>query len=373
MKYKHLIIYIFLLFIVIDSCTTKFVPEIDEYDNIIVVEGLLTDEYRTNHVKLSRTIPIGITGISSPLVDAHVYVQDDLNRIGMFYETRPGFYASDSLTFIGETGRTYTLHIHINGREYESNPMLLQEVQPIDSIYAEFRYEEDGLYPPLYQYTVYFDSFDPENNNKFFRWTYEEVWEYHLPWHYPPEYKRICWLSEKSSDIIIKNNSTSEEAIINKFPLLQLDNRSSTRLFQKYSILLKQYSICEDEYNYWENMKKMTEEQGGLYDPIPQSLTGNITCIDDPAEPVLGYFSVSAVKDKRLFIKNDTLKYMPGGQYCVTDTAYSIEEISGLGTYVFVLEEIDEGAYFLLTRSEQCADCRVFGTNIPPFFWYDDK
>ena len=102
MKYKHLIIYIFLLFIVIDSCTTKFVPEIDEYDNIIVVEGLLTDEYRTNHVKLSRTLPIGITGISSPLVDAYIYVQDDLNRVGIFEEKVPGYYTSDSLSFRGE-------------------------------------------------------------------------------------------------------------------------------------------------------------------------------------------------------------------------------------------------------------------------------
>lgn len=121
-------------------------------------------------------------------------------------------------------------------------------------------------------------------------------------------------------------------------------------------------------------MKKMTEEQGGLYDPIPQSLTGNIKCVDDPAEPVLGFFSVSAVEQKRLFIDNDTIKYPAGGpQYCVTDTAYSINEISGLGKYVFILEFIDEGAYYLLSRFEQCADCRLFGTNIKPDYWDDDK
>ena len=86
----------------------------------------------------------------------------------------------------------------------------------------------------------------------------------------------------------------------------------------------------------------MTEEQGGLYDPIPKPLTGNVSCVDDPSEPVLGYFSVSAVSSRRLFIENDTLKYTPGGQYCVTDTVATIEEISGLNTYVFILEEVDE-------------------------------
>ena len=371
MKFRNLICY-FIIIVLFKSCTTKFAPEIDEYDNLIVVEVLLTNENVRNYVSLSRTIPIGITGISSPLVDAHVYVQDDLNRVALFNEKSAGHYYSDSLNFIGEVGRTYTLHILAGGKEYQSEPMLMSEVQPIDSLYAVFEYREDGIYPPLYQYTIYLNSFDASNNNRFFRWTYEEVWEYHLPWHYPPLYKSVCWLSEKSSDIIIKNTSTLEQSIINELPLVQLDNRSSTKLFQKYSILLKQYSINEDEYTFWESMREMTEEQGGLYDPIPQPLNGNITCVDDPAEPVLGFFSVSAVAKKRLFIDNDTIKYMPGGQYCVTDTAYSIEEISGLGRYVFILEFIDEGGYYLLSRFEQCADCRLFGTNITPDFWYDE-
>jgi len=372
MKYLKLILIIFLLPL-INGCTTKFLPEIDEYDELIVVEALFTNENEGNFVRLSRTVPIGITGISSPVVNAHIYVKDDLKRIGVFHESRPGYYLIDSNYFPGEEGRTYTLYIDVEGREYVSDPMLMKEVQPIDSLYADFEYREDAIYPPLYSYTIYFDSNDPSINNKYFRWTYEEVWEYHLPWHYPPDYKSICWLTENSSDIIIKNNSTLEYSIIEKFPLHQVDNRSSSRLFQKYSILLRQYSISEKEYIFWESMREMTEEQGGLYDPVPQPLTGNITCIDDPAEPVLGFFSVSAVSKKRLFIENDTLKYMPGGQYCVTDTAYSIEEISGLDKHVFILDFIDEGRYYLLTRFEQCADCRLFGTNVRPDFWDEDK
>lgn len=371
MKFRNLIFILFSL-LLLNNCTTKFIPEIDEYDELLVVEGLLTNEDAGNYVSLSKTIPIGITGISSPVVNAHVYVKDDLDRIGVFYQESPGRYRTDPQFFLGEEDRTYTLHISIEGKEYVSDPMLMREVQPIDSLYADFEYREDGIYPPLYQYTIYFDSYDHSNDNKFFRWTYEEVWEYHLPWHYPPDYKRICWLTEKSSDIIIKNNSTLEYSIIDKFPLHQVDNRSSSRLFQKYSVLLRQYSISEEEYIFWESMRKMTEEQGGLYDPVPQPLTGNIRCLDDPAEPVLGFFSVSAVSKKRLFIRNDTLKYMPGGQYCVTDTAYSIDEISGLDKHVFILDFIDEGAYYLLSRFEQCADCRLFGTNVRPDFWDDE-
>ena len=119
-------------------------------------------------------------------------------------------------------------------------------------------------------------------------------------------------------------------------------------------------------------MKKITEEQGGLYDPIPKPLVGNVSSIEDPTEPVLGYFSVSSVATKRHFIQNDTIKYFAEGQWCVTDTAETIEEISGLNTYVFILAEIDEVG-FLLTTYKQCADCTESGTNIVPSYWYDDE
>ncbi len=366
-------IFVLLLPVLLYSCTTKFIPEIDEYDNIIVVEGLLTNEENSSYVKISRTIPTGITGLSSPVVDAHVYIKNELNEAVVFYEDRPGYYIPVSPGFKGETGITYTLFILTDNKQYESSPMLMREVPAIDSLYSEFEFTDDGSrYPPLYTYDVYFDSYDSSVNNKYFRWTYEEVWEYHLPWHYPPDYKRICWISEESSDILIKNNSTLEQSVVDRFHLVHLDNWSSSKLFQKYSIQLKQYSISENEYIFWETMKKMTDEQGGLYDPIPAPLTGNIISVHDPAEPVLGYFSVSAVSTKRLFIDNDTIKYLPGGQYCVTDTAATIEEISGLNKHVFILEEVDEVG-FLLSTFEQCADCRLSGTNIPPSFWYDKK
>ncbi len=354
------------------SCVTKFIPEIDEFESIIVVEGLLTNENITNYVKLSRTIPVGIAGISSPILGAHIIIRDDQNKIAILSESYPGFYVTDSLTFQGETGRTYKLHITANGELYESSAMLMRDVPPIDSLYSEFEFYDDGyIYPPLYSYQVYFDSNDPTNRCLYYRWTYEEVWEYHLPFHYPPPSKRICWVANKSSDILIKNTSALEMGLVRKFPLVYLDNRSSVKLSQKYSILLRQYSLNYEEYLYWENMRKMTEETGGLYDAVPMPLRGNISSINDPDRIALGFFSVSSVSTKRLFIKNDTIKMKLGGQYCVTDTLETLEGIAGIGRYIFVLEQVD-GVGYLVSTYEQCADCTLSGTNIEPSFWNDD-
>jgi hypothetical protein len=355
------------------SCITKFTPEIDEYANVLVVEGLITDENRVNTVKLSRTIPIGITGVSSPVTGAMVLIEDGMGRTTVLAEKSPGRYCTDSLTFRGVTGLSYKLQVFAGDETYESSQVVMKAVPPVGSVYSEFTYEDDGyFYPPLYSYEVFFDTHDPTNTCQHFRWTYEEVWEYHLPYHYPPESKRICWLSGLSDEILIKNTSAYEEVKIERFPLVGLDNRSTTKLFQKYSILLRQYSLSEEEYRYWEQMKKLTEESGGLYDPVPMPLTGNIRSTSDPLRPALGYFSVSAVATERLFIQNDTIKIAQTSNYCVTDTLQTLQGVSGLGVYIFVLDEIDSVG-FLVSRYEQCADCTVLGTNVRPVFWDDDK
>ena len=367
------IVAILIVFLSAGSCITKFQPEIDEYENILVVEGLLTDENRVNSVKLSRTRKIGLGGISSPVTGAQVIIEDNLGTATILNETKPGLYCTDSLTFRGVTGRTYTLKVSKGDEQYESASMLMHEVPPVGSVYSEFSFEDDGyIYPPLYSYKVYFDTWDTLNRSQYFRWTYDEVWEYHLPYHYPPESKRICWLTEQSTDIMIENTSAYKEVKIKKFPLVELDNRSDTKLYVKYSILLRQYSISSEEHLYWDKMKKMINETGGLYDPFPMPLKGNIVSISEPLKPALGYFSVSSVATKRLFIQNDTIKKPMGDYYCVTDTLPTLVNVSGIGRYIFVLEEVD-GVGFLVSRYEQCANCTLLGTNVKPTFWHDDE
>jgi hypothetical protein len=370
MKTNYIVVLVTLLISI--SCITQFTPEIDEYGQILVVEGLVTNENRANTIKLSRTIPVGIAGISSPVVNATVTISDDLGAVTYLTEKGTGLYATDPATFQGVTGRSYKLKVITGGEVYESEYVLMRPVPEIDSIYSEFTYFDDGYnYPPLFAYDLFFDTEDPENNCRFFRWTYEEVWEYHLPFHYPPESKRICWVTKKSDDILIKNTSSLERGTIIKHPLVEIDNISSERISHKYSINLKQYSMTEDEFKYWENMQKLKEDIGGLYDPVPMPLQGNVKSISDPARSSLGYFSVSSVASKRMFIQNDTVKMLLGGSYCVTDTLDSLNGIAGLGVHIFVLEEID-GVGFLVSQYERCADCTLSGTNIEPSFWHDD-
>ena len=49
-------------------------------------------------------------------------------------------------------------------------------------------------------------------------------------------------------------------------------------------------------------MKKNTEDIGSFFGPLPSELKGNIHCLTNPEEPVIGFVTSSAATQKRIFI-----------------------------------------------------------------------
>jgi hypothetical protein len=139
---------------------------------------------------------------------------------------------------------------------------------------------------------------------------------------------------------------------------------------------VNQYSLNEDEYNYWQKIQNVTVQVGSLYDIIPASIPSNIQCIEVPGEKVLGYFSVSAKSSKRIFIKDKFSGIIDRytNAICIKDTIPYVNP-SGLGTSVWILDDepYHIGPYKITTEIQGCADCTLRGSNIKPSFWEDDK
>jgi hypothetical protein len=116
---------------------------------------------------------------------------------------------------------------------------------------------------------------------------------------------------------------------------------------------------------------------------IPASVQSNIRCIEAPAEKVLGYFSVSAISSKRIFIKDNFEGIIDQYAHCGTDTLIGggpLDSLSipGLGISVWTLFNVPgtpfgPPGFIILTRTRGCADCTVRGTTVKPIFWTDDK
>jgi hypothetical protein len=299
-------IIVFSILFLLNSCIVQFIPETDEDKELVVVEGLITDQPAVNTIKLSKSLPLGRKNVAKPLKGCLVEITDNLGQIYRLKETVAGTYVTDPLKFQGVIGRQYSLHINTNtannNLNFESRLIEMKPVPPIDSLYYEKKTisELSEIGRIIEGCQIYLNTHDPENSCRFYRWEYSETWEFRLPYQVP---NRICWLSSNSDKINIKSTSVLQQDRINRYPLTFISNNTD-RLNVKYSILVNQYSLNEDEYLYWEKLQNISEQVGGLYDITPASIPSNIYCLEDPNEKVLGYFSVSATSSQRFFIKD---------------------------------------------------------------------
>jgi len=375
MKHK-LKIFLLLILLLLNSCIVQFIPEVDEVKELLVVEALITDQPEAYVVKLSKSLPLGRKNVAKPLKGCIVRVSDDLGNTYSFKESVAGTYLTDPTQFRGIIGRWYTLRISTNttynNLNYESFPMELKKVPGIDSIYYEKKTirEKTENSQLIEGCQIYLNTHDPENKCKFYRWEYSETWEFRLPYDVT---NNICWLSNNSDKINIKNTSVYGQDRISRYPLNYISN-TTDRLRVKYSLLVNQYSLNEDEFLYWEKLQNVAEQVGGLYDMTPAAIPSNIWCIQDPAEKVLGYFSVSAKASKRIFIKDYFSGVINMYSDCPSDTV-GPGHIEGLNTYVWIIEDYSDGMppIIVLTDKKGCADCTVRGTNKEPIFWNEDK
>jgi hypothetical protein len=354
-------------------------PDLDENRELLVVEGLLTDRPETNTIRLTKSLPLNKKATIRPVPGCIVSITDDLDNSWRLKEKGNGYYITDSLLFKGVIGRTYKLQIQSNGKlannySYESLPMKLKPVPSIDNLYWEKILIEAGNkeHPPREGCKIYLDAHDDSQECKFFRWDFTETWEIVLPFIVP---NQICWATNNSSSILIKNTSLLSESSISRFPVNFVSN-ATDRLKEKYSIIVNQYSINEEEYEYWDKMQRLTEDTGTLYDVIPFSVTGNIYCVEDPNEKVLGYFSVSAKATRRIFIEDSFSGLVQLYNDCPISPPIPFEDpVPTLGTNVWIIidHSMDIPPYIIYTDKKFCADCTVRGTKVKPGFWDDDK
>ena len=158
------------------TCIDPYSPKLTGYASVLVVDGLITDANSSYTVKLSRAFqdqnskPAGVS-------DAKVSISDNTESTSVLINSGNGIYKTDSLTFKGIQGRTYTLHIHTKeGEEYESDQCVMQSVPEIDNIYfatdqkliTNGTESQDGI-------SIYLDS-KAGDDNQYYRWAFEETW-----------------------------------------------------------------------------------------------------------------------------------------------------------------------------------------------------
>jgi hypothetical protein len=362
-----------LFLVLLIGCSVEFNPDPGENMEQLVVEGMITDQNRVNKIKLSKSQSVGKPLVRKVVKGAVVSVTDEKGIITTLKEFPAGTYSTDSTTFRGRIGGIYSLKITIDNLNYETDFIEMKPVPPINSLYYEkvvitgsrdSSEMEEGC-------RIYVDSHDPSGKCLFFRWDYVETWEYRIPYNVV---NKTCYVTKRSDEILIKNTSLYNQARVSKYPVLFISNISD-RLKERYSIMVNQYSLNETEYNFWERVQNISQKIGNLYDITPMAIPSNIRCCDHPDVVVLGYFSVSAITQKRLFIKDRFLGLPNFVTYCATDTLTGNLPETGLNTKFWVIEDYSDEIppFWIISTFRECADCTTRGSNIMPSFWLEKR
>jgi hypothetical protein len=318
-------IFAFLFLAVAASCIDPYIPNLKNYKSLLVAEGLISNENSSYKIKLSRTFS-QINSDPEKITDANVYITDgdgirtDLQNCGN------GYYKTDSISFTGVIGQKYTLQILTSdGKEYKSEECTMLPVAGIDKLYyqkgEEISENQGESFPGL---KILLNSGDATGMNRYFRWTFEETWKFIIP--YPQQYtyaiindttydfesvpliKNICWKRNLSGEIITNSITSGGENNITNQEIQFINPVLSDRLTQEYSILVKQYSISNNEYDFWNNLKKAGGTGADIFASQPYSVISNIHNVNNANEMVLGYFEVSAVTQKRIFINTQEIE-----------------------------------------------------------------
>jgi hypothetical protein len=300
---KRIFYYLFFALLVV-GCRDKYELPLRENDvSLLVVEGTLNAGQGPTTITLSRTVQVADAVTFKPELNATLIVEGKNGGSSLLTEMGGGRYLHPQLSLT--IGDEYRLRIRArNGKEYLSEYVVARQTPQIDAI--TWKKEEEGL-------RIFANTHDVSNNTRYYKWDYDETWEirsYYTAFYrwtggtnivYSPFHNNRCWKYSSSNNIIIGSTAQLQSDVMSEAPLLYIPP-GSEKLGVRYSILVKQQSLTKGAYEYLQLMKKNTESIGTIFDPQPSELKGNIQCVSDPEEGVIGYLTASTVTEKRIFI-----------------------------------------------------------------------
>jgi len=368
-----------LLLIVITSCVDEYWPELDKYEGLLVVDGILTNASDPVIVRLSVSSLVNDEKYI-PISGAELYISDENQVVAQqLFETNPGTYMAEDSAFRGQVDELYQLHINLpNGQSYQSEICKLRAPSPIDSVYGIIESPEDPNDSGFPGLQFYVDNHSEVNDTSYYLWKLYETFKYKSDFDidysyegeffpYPdPDSLRTCWRSSKVNEIIFASTQYLDPTAVNQFPL-HFVSTATKRLSIKYSLLVQQLSISESVFNFYNTIKEQNIDQGDLWTRQPIQILGNMHNVTNPDEPVLGYFVVAGASEKRVFVNPPALTFYYNR--CTPDFDLRFIAYEAESTWPIYIDDI---MFLGWAKADErvCFDCRLEGGSLtPPDFW----
>ena len=119
------------------SCIKLYTPEMDRYEDLLVVDGGVNDGPGPYTVRISRSARLEQKSSFIPYSKCKVTIKDDIGNLIPLNEYPAGNYFTDSVSLLGTAGRKYQLSILTpDGESYESEEEQLTKGLGIQNVYA---------------------------------------------------------------------------------------------------------------------------------------------------------------------------------------------------------------------------------------------
>ncbi|MBI9069072.1 MAG: DUF4249 family protein [Salinivirgaceae bacterium] len=387
-----------IIIISISSCIEEYNYEnFVQDEKVLVIDGqILTNEvYQT--VKISWTTSPNYP-VFNPVTNCLVFAEDMDGNLFNFEENAffgNGIYRAEIPIDYLYFGNKFRLFVETpDGKKFQSSFEELKACVAVDTITYDYlqnnNKSQDGLADGI---KFNLNMKNQTGFSEFYRVMVNESWEYHTPWpiekyvkisykglsveQQPPDYsKQICYRSLDLKNIytVSFNNVSAVENITKQLHAVTTETQ---RLKYRYSLLISQFSLTQQAYLYWEDLRKASQVEEGIFGKTPINVKGNINCVTDADVVALGYFGVSDVTTKRFFYNDiPEIEFYPFQFGCTPNEVIEKSFWATLGRldkddlpyYIPLNPSYDPTGYYLANQT--CFDCRTAGGSLSVFdFW----
>lgn len=382
----------------LQGCMQAYNPPIRSSNlKYLVVDGIIINGQDSTIIKLSRTQNITDSNfVPAPESGAQCTIIGQQGESFPLIEQSSGRYVIAGLNL--NLNETYQLRINTtDGDQFLSDPTPVKQTPGIDSVSWIKNASTIGFYVTTH---------DPSGNTRYYRWQYDETWEYNAKYYSnliyqngmisirtPAQNIYTCWNNQNSTSILVGTSEAlsqdliyqqelfADSLMINIYPVnIPLYIPEVSQKFSViYSLLVNQYAITQAAFTYWNNLKQNTEGLGTIFSPQPSSqVPGNIHCLTNPAEPVIGYLTASNLQQARIFVTYSNLfegsllsPQIGCFQHQISldslDYYFSNPALFTPVTFKYKDSGVLEG---IIGAPTYCANCEVSGgINVKPSFW----
>lgn len=277
------ILYILSIFSLLNlSCEDVIELDVPEGRIRLIVDGLVSDGYDVQTVKLNYTSPYFENEATPPATGAIVMVQDDLGQKFTLNENTEDSAGVYTYRFTPQVGRSYSLYVKTaDGEEYETAMQEMQPVGSLDTLFYEF--QEKSRFVEEEGFVAIINCSDIDGVKNYYRW------RYFVNGEYKNEVDNLFFANDELVD------GSSGLSIRFRNNLLQVGDIAK----------VEQMSISKEAYQFLYLLSQQTQTSNPLFSTPPAPIKGNVRNLKNGTNDALGFFMVSSIVSREVEISSD--------------------------------------------------------------------